>query len=93
MRMLRFNEPCSPGRQEQATEVFFSRDSIIWWCFTQHSILRKCETEKVERDRVQGAAVIQDVGGEAVGKRRRIGGLGAEYSAWLGAVHTVTKAS
>ena len=91
MRLLRINQPCSPGCDERFTEVFFSRESIIWWCFTHHSTLRKRETEKAERDRAQGATVTRDAGGEVVGKRRRIGGWGAEYTAWFGAVHAMAK--
>ena len=30
-RLLRLAPPCSPGCEETASQVFFSRESMIWW--------------------------------------------------------------
>ncbi|KAJ7444635.1 hypothetical protein B0H11DRAFT_2089033 [Mycena galericulata] len=37
LRLLRLAPPCSPGCPEMVSEVFFSKESIIWWCISQHS--------------------------------------------------------
>ena len=31
LRLFRLAPPCSTGCEERASEVFFSRASIIWW--------------------------------------------------------------
>lgn len=31
LRLFRLAPPCSVGCEERATEVFFSRESIVWW--------------------------------------------------------------
>ncbi|KAI0769421.1 hypothetical protein BD413DRAFT_613956 [Trametes elegans] len=71
LRLLRLASPCSPGCEERAREVFFSRDSIIWWCITHHRSVRKREGEAFRVDGVH-----------AGGRVRRIGGWGAELAAW-----------
>lgn len=86
LRLFRIREPCSPGCWEMWSEVFLSRDSIIWWCLTHHASVREKELAKVERDRSEGAEVTRDAGGEVVGRRRRIGGWGSEYEAWKNAI-------
>ncbi|KAI0368374.1 hypothetical protein BV20DRAFT_948365 [Pilatotrama ljubarskyi] len=71
VRLLRLAPPCSPGCEEMAGEVFFSRNSIVWWCLTNHSTVRKRQ------------AVLYRVDGVHVGgRRRRIGGWGVELAAW-----------
>ncbi|EIW62705.1 uncharacterized protein TRAVEDRAFT_56051 [Trametes versicolor FP-101664 SS1] len=71
IRLFRLAPPCSPGCEERAREVFFSRDSIIWWCLSNHSVIRKRYAEPF---RVDGVL--------AGGKHRRIGGWGGELAAW-----------
>ncbi|KAI0358708.1 hypothetical protein OH77DRAFT_1208164 [Trametes cingulata] len=71
LRLLRLRPPCSPGCEEMAREVFFSSNSIIWWCLSNHSTVRKRQAELYRVDGVH-------VGG----KRRRIGGWGGELAAW-----------
>ncbi|KAI1794236.1 AAA domain-containing protein [Ganoderma leucocontextum] len=71
LRLFRLAPPCSTGCEERASEVFLSRESIIWWCLTHHAIVRKHEAERYHTDGVH-------VGG----KRRRIGGWGRELTVW-----------
>ncbi|KAF7309432.1 hypothetical protein MIND_00314000 [Mycena indigotica] len=84
-RLLRLGEPCSPGCNERFTEVFFSRDSIIWWCITHHSVVRKRETLNFAK---MGLGVGSDLTGR---KMRRIGGWGKELEQWLGAVRHLVR--
>ncbi|KAJ6564531.1 hypothetical protein B0H19DRAFT_1258959 [Mycena capillaripes] len=80
LRMLRLQAPCSPGCPEMATEVFFSRDSIVWWCITHHRPVR-------ERERARMAEIGIGVGSDVDGqKMRRIGGWGGELLAWFDGV-------
>ncbi|GJE92828.1 AAA domain-containing protein [Phanerochaete sordida] len=77
-RLLGVVPPCSPGCPERWTEAFFSRESILWWCLTQHWPARKREQE---RFRLEGIHVG--------GKMRRIGGWGRELSEWKLAVEAM----
>ena len=76
-RLFRLVPLCSPGCQETVRECFFSKDSILLWCLTQHSIVRK-----------SGKKLMQEYGID-VGRRsdeqkmRRIGGWGSELRRWL----------
>ncbi|KAJ6481457.1 hypothetical protein C8R47DRAFT_1134485 [Mycena vitilis] len=77
LRMFRLREPCSPGCPEKVTEVFFSKESIVWWCISNHWFARKREGGKMAQI---GLGI-----GSAVGKQkmRRIGGWGGDLRAWL----------
>ncbi|KAJ7065394.1 hypothetical protein C8F01DRAFT_1125465 [Mycena amicta] len=77
LRLFRLKEPCSPDCNEMVTEVFFSKESIIWWCITNHSVVRKREREQFAR---LGLGVGSDVAGQ---KMRRIGGWGSELRGWV----------
>lgn len=92
LRLLRVREPCSPGCGEKWNEVFFSRDSIIWWCITHHPVVRERGEKAFAQGKAAGVSVARDAGGEVVGKRRRIGGWGSEYTAWWEAVVLLVKA-
>ena len=61
----------SAGCSERFTEVFFSSDSIIWWCITNHRPVRKRGIENMQRDGIHLG-----------GKHRRIGGWGSELRGW-----------
>jgi len=73
LRLLRLAAPCSPGCNERFSEVFFSSNSIVWWCITRHRVVQKKE-----------AANLQMEGIHIGGKMRRIGGwaVGAELEEW-----------
>ncbi|KAF7324591.1 hypothetical protein MKEN_00500400 [Mycena kentingensis (nom. inval.)] len=85
-RLFRLGEPCSPGCDERFTEVFFSKDSsIIWWCISHHSIVRR-------REREHFARIGIDVGTDVAGRKmRRIGGWGGELRGWLDAVRVLVR--
>ncbi len=38
LRLFRLAPPCSSGCEERASEVFFSRESIIWWYVAAHAL-------------------------------------------------------
>ncbi|KAI1793861.1 hypothetical protein LXA43DRAFT_884488 [Ganoderma leucocontextum] len=82
LRLFRLVPPCSPGCEETASQVFFSRESMIWCCLSHHSRVRMCEAEQYHTDGVH-------VGG----KRRRIGGWGRELAAWKQEVQEMIKVS
>ncbi|KAJ6629811.1 hypothetical protein B0H10DRAFT_1985450 [Mycena sp. CBHHK59/15] len=70
LRMLRLQAPCSPGCPERVMEVFFSRESIVWWCITHHGIVRRREGARMAQI---GLGVGSDVRGQ---KMRRLVGSG-----------------
>lgn len=80
LRLLRVVPPCSPGCEESFREVFFSSDSILWWCLSNHGKLKKRETAEYRVDNVW-------VGG----KRRRFGGWGGELKLWLAEVESMVR--
>ncbi|KAK7052013.1 hypothetical protein R3P38DRAFT_2858073, partial [Favolaschia claudopus] len=49
LRLLGFGEPCSAGCHESLSRVLFSRESIVWWCITNHNVARKRETARMAR--------------------------------------------
>ncbi len=71
LRLLRLAPPPAPGCQEQASTVFFSKDSILWWCITQHQTVKRRYSESIRENGIQ-------VGG----KLRRLGGWGRELREW-----------
>ncbi|KAF7369316.1 hypothetical protein MVEN_00259800 [Mycena venus] len=77
LRMLGLHEPCSPGCREMVSEVFFSKESIVWWCITNHRPVRRRQTARMAQI---GIGIGSDVGGQ---KMRRIGGWGGELRAWF----------
>jgi adenylate kinase family enzyme len=74
---------CSPGCQETVRECFFSKDSILLYCLTNHSVVKK-----------YGKKLMQEYG-FGVGRRaddqkmRRISGWGSELRRWLADVRLV----
>ncbi|EIW75188.1 hypothetical protein CONPUDRAFT_140148 [Coniophora puteana RWD-64-598 SS2] len=64
-RLLGLEPSCSPGCDEDWREAFFSKESIILWCITQHSVVQKREK-----------ANMRDLGIESGGIMRRFGGWG-----------------
>ncbi|KAJ7281044.1 hypothetical protein C8J57DRAFT_1300723 [Mycena rebaudengoi] len=76
LRMLRLSEPCRPGCTERAMEVFFSKDSVLWWCLTHHRPLRARENRRMA---MIGIGVGSDVRNQ---KMHRLGGWGGELRAW-----------
>lgn len=75
LRLFSLEPPCSPGCPESFREVFFSKKSIIWWCLSQHWVVRKREAENYQTD-----------GLHVGGIRRRLGGWGGELERWKASV-------
>ena len=71
LRLFRLGDPCAPGCDERVSEVFFSRQSILWWAITNHRPVRLRE-----------AAHLEIEGVRLGGKMRRIGGWGSELEEW-----------
>lgn len=80
-RLLRLAPPCCPGCPERWTEVFCSRESIVWWCLTHHASVRRREQA---RFRTEGLHVG--------GPMRRLGGWGGELEQWKRAVDDMLRA-
>ena len=72
LRFFRLYPPCSRGCEERIGEVFFSKDSVIWWCRCNHWINRKRNQDKMQRIGLET--------GKEVGRwrMRRISGWGSE---------------
>ncbi|EIN10837.1 hypothetical protein PUNSTDRAFT_63998 [Punctularia strigosozonata HHB-11173 SS5] len=70
LRLCGLCEDCSPGCEESFRGIF-SRESIVWWCITNHNAARKHEGERLRTEGIH-------VGG----KMRRIGGWGDELVTW-----------
>ncbi|KDQ55530.1 hypothetical protein JAAARDRAFT_692396 [Jaapia argillacea MUCL 33604] len=80
LRLLGRHPPCSPGCSESIREVFFSKESIVWWCISQHWKVRRMESER-----------FATMGLQAGGKMRRIGGWGSELERWLKDVRELSR--
>ncbi|KAJ7866938.1 hypothetical protein B0H14DRAFT_2347198, partial [Mycena olivaceomarginata] len=80
LRLLRLEALCSPDCPEMLSEVLFSKESIVWWCITQHRPVRDRENARMAKI---GFGIGSDVDGQ---KMRRIGGWGGELLAWIGEV-------
>ncbi|KAJ6468573.1 hypothetical protein DFH09DRAFT_1294676 [Mycena vulgaris] len=80
LRLLRLRAPCSPGCPEMLSEVLFSKESIIWWCITQHGPVRKREGARMSEIGIGVGTVIEGQ------KMRRIGGWGGELREWFAEV-------
>ncbi|KAF9476790.1 hypothetical protein BDN70DRAFT_881982 [Pholiota conissans] len=86
LRLLRLGPSCSPGCDERFTEVFFSKDSILWWCLSQHWIVRR---RNEERMKLIGLNSGSDVSNR---RMRRFGGWGSDVKAWLNDVAAMVSA-
>ncbi|EDR15513.1 uncharacterized protein LACBIDRAFT_301968 [Laccaria bicolor S238N-H82] len=80
LRLFNIGDPCSPGCGETIQSVFFSSDSILWWCLSNHWANR--------RKNIARMAKIGLVEGTDIERRRmrRIGGWGSELKRWIGEV-------
>lgn len=77
LRLFRRRPPCAPGCEEDVGGVFFSKESIIWWCISNHWV-----------NRARNKKRMQEIGlgiGNNVERRRmrKIGGWGSELKRWL----------
>lgn len=84
--MFGFRPTCSPGCPERFREVFFSRDSILWWCLTHHRISRqKGQARLIEFG-------IENGTNEPRRMMRRLGGWGSELKRWFKEVEDMVSA-
>jgi hypothetical protein len=74
LRLFRLRPPCAPGCAERIGDVFFSKESIIWWCISNHWINRERNQDMMQR-------IGLGIGREVGRRMRRIGGWGSER--WL----------
>lgn len=80
LRLFRLSPQCAPGCSEMASEVFFSRDSILWWAITNHWPVKKRMQEWHMEDGIKRG-----------GRMRRMGGWGSELKEWKAAVQEMMR--
>ncbi|KAI6023361.1 hypothetical protein EDC04DRAFT_2727374 [Pisolithus marmoratus] len=80
-RLIGLKDNCAPGCGETLKNIFLSKEnSILYWAITHHTIVRRRESENLQRWGVHTG-----------GNMRRIGGWGAELKAWKQAVVAMVK--
>ena len=92
--LLHLREPCSPGCYENVRGVFFSKQSILWWCLSHHWVCRKQGWAAMRENGVRLEAGGGGGGADEgiwTGKMRRIGGWGAELRCWLEDVQVMVR--
>ncbi|KAF9463645.1 hypothetical protein BDZ94DRAFT_1321601 [Collybia nuda] len=82
-RLFGSTATCSPDCPETFSEVFFSKNSILWWCLSHHWRYRK-----------RGKARLREFGIEnGTNEQRRImrrfGGWGGKLKIWLNDVESM----
>ncbi|KAJ3755546.1 AAA domain-containing protein [Lentinula raphanica] len=80
-RLFGLEPPCSVGCPENIREVLFSKDSILWWCLSQH---RRVFRRNSDRMKIWGLGVGSNPAEEQ--KMRRLGGWGSQVADWLESV-------
>ncbi|KAK0234911.1 hypothetical protein EDD85DRAFT_954426 [Armillaria nabsnona] len=80
LRLMGFLPPCSPGCPETFNEVFFSRNSILLWCLTQHGMKRQRGESRMKEIGIGLGTQLENR------KMRRIGGWGSELERWVKSV-------
>ncbi|KAK0451423.1 AAA domain-containing protein [Desarmillaria tabescens] len=53
LRLFGLGTPCSPGCRESFREVFFSRNSILCWCWWEHRVHSRTGRSPHERNRAR----------------------------------------
>jgi hypothetical protein len=84
-RLLGLCPPCAPGCEETFSQVFFSKESMIYYAFVRHNHVRKRESVKFAPDvtKEEGFCRVSSTSGVRVGRRRHIRGWGSEYQAFM----------
>ncbi|KAJ4470860.1 AAA domain-containing protein [Lentinula aciculospora] len=85
-RLIGLERQCSDGCPETVRKVFFSKDSILLWCLSQHWV-------QIERN-----SALMKIWGLGKGtkppeeqKMRRLGGWGSEVEDWLENIRKLVK--
>lgn len=72
LRLFRLRPPCSSGCMESWREAFLSKESILWWCLSNHwAIRRKFQAMMAEIGIITDSSLPDR-------KMRRLGGWGEE---------------
>jgi hypothetical protein len=94
-RLLRLTPQCAPGCVENPKEVFFSQDSIIWYCLSHHWEIQRKQQELFNSALKQDGASepVSLVNGDLTraGRRLRIGGWGTAYDTWWDALERLVE--
>ncbi|KAF9552580.1 hypothetical protein CPC08DRAFT_754685 [Agrocybe pediades] len=85
LRLFRLAEPCSPGCFEKPSEVFFSKESIIWWCLSQHCVNRRRNRARMQEVGIGVGRIVE------CQRMRRLGGWGSAVKKWLMDVEAMVK--
>jgi len=85
LRLLRLTPPCSPGCNERFVEVFFQKESILWWCLSNHWANRAHNSARFEQI---GVGLGTDTMHR---KMRRFGGWGGALKRWLHDVEVMVR--
>ncbi|PBK66037.1 hypothetical protein ARMSODRAFT_960487 [Armillaria solidipes] len=85
LRLIGLGTPCSPGCKESFREVFFSRNSILCWCWSGHRGHRKRGRNRMEEI---GLGVGTDIENQ---RMRRLGGWGKELGEWIKRVENMVR--
>ncbi|KAK0421529.1 AAA domain-containing protein [Armillaria borealis] len=80
LRIVGFLPPCSPGCPETFKEVFFSKNSILLWCLTQHGVNRRRGESRMKEIGIGVGTQLENR------KMRRISGWGNELERWIKSV-------
>ncbi|SJL09015.1 uncharacterized protein ARMOST_12391 [Armillaria ostoyae] len=80
LRLVGFLPPCSPGCPETFKEVFFSKNSILLWCLTQHGVNRQRGESRMKEIGIGVGTQLENR------KMRRIGGWGSKLERWIKSV-------
>ncbi|KAK0186393.1 hypothetical protein F5146DRAFT_936091 [Armillaria mellea] len=85
LRLFGLGTLCSPGCKESFRGVFFSRDSILCWCWWDHRVLRERGGNRMKEI---GLGIGSDVENQ---RMRRLGGWGKELGEWIKRVEDMVR--
>ena len=83
LRLVGLAEPCSPGCFESFSDVFLSRDSIVWWTIRYHWEDRRRNQAKLDKVNLEDRRTVSH------SRMRRIGGWGHDLKEWLRSVENL----
>jgi hypothetical protein len=86
-RIFRVAKTCSPGCDETWANVFTSKESILWWCLTNHFRVKGKMRANITRFGVYEGSEVDT----SKRKSRRIGGWGSQLKEWLKAIDDMVR--
>lgn len=87
LRRFGIQEVCSDGCPESITKMFFSRESILWYCLRYHWVNKRRGSAKMA---IFG---LDDGSNVSERKMRRIGGWGGDLNRFLSEVKEFARRS